>query len=42
MKKRLFDDLKDGEHLYCQPVLMTKEAVIDFGNKFDPHATVPY
>ena len=36
MKKRYFDDLKDGEHLHCQPVLMTREAIIDFGKKFDP------
>jgi len=36
MKKRYFDDLKDGERLDCQPVLMTREAIIDFGKKFDP------
>ena len=36
MKKRYFDDLKDGEHLDCQPVVMTREAIIDFGKKFDP------
>jgi len=36
MKKRYFDDLKDGEHLHCQPVVMTREAIIDFGKKFDP------
>jgi acyl dehydratase len=36
MKKRYFDDLKDGEHLHCQPVVMTQEAIIDFGKNFDP------
>jgi len=36
MKKRYFDDLKNGELLHCQPVVMTREAIIDFGNKFDP------
>lgn len=36
MKRRYFEDLKDGEHLHCQPVLMTREAIIDFGKKFDP------
>jgi len=36
MKRRYFEDLKDGEHLHCQPVVMTREAIIDFGNKFDP------
>ena len=36
MKKRYFDDLKDGEHLHCQPVVFTREAIINFGKKFDP------
>jgi len=36
MKKRFFDDLKDGEQLHCRPVVMTREAIIDFGKKFDP------
>jgi acyl dehydratase len=36
MKKRYFDDLKDGEPLHCQPVVMTQEAIIAFGKKFDP------
>jgi acyl dehydratase len=36
MRKRYFDDLKDEEHLRCQPVIMTREAIIDFGKKFDP------
>jgi acyl dehydratase len=36
MKKRYFDDLNDGEQLHCQPVVMTQEAIIDFGKKFDP------
>lgn len=36
MARRYFDDLSDGEHLHCQPVLMTREAIIDFGKKFDP------
>ena len=29
VKKRYFEDLKDGEHLHCQPVVMTQEAIID-------------
>lgn len=33
---RYFDDLKDGEHLHCQPVVMKREEIIDFGKKFDP------
>jgi len=36
MEKRYFDDLKDGEHLHCKPVVMTQEAIIDFGKKFVP------
>lgn len=36
MRKRYFEDLKDGEHLHCQPVVITREAIIDFGKKFDP------
>lgn len=36
MKKRYFDDLKDGEPLCCQPVVMTRADIIDFANKFDP------
>jgi acyl dehydratase len=36
MEKRYFDDLKEGELLHCQPVVMTREAIIDFGKHFDP------
>jgi acyl dehydratase len=36
MNRRYFDDLKDGEHLHCQPLVMTREAIIDFGKTFDP------
>jgi acyl dehydratase len=36
LKKRYFDDLKDGELLHCQPVVITREAIIDFGKNFDP------
>ena len=34
--KLYFDDLRDGEHLQCQPVEITREAIIDFGKQFDP------
>jgi acyl dehydratase len=34
--KRYFEDLMDGEHLLCQPVVMTREAIIHFGKEFDP------
>lgn len=36
MERRYFDDLVDGEHLHCQPVVLTREAIIDFAVKFDP------
>jgi len=36
MKKRYFNDIQDGEQLHCQPVVMTRESIIDFGKKFDP------
>jgi len=36
MERRYFDDLSDGDHLQCQPVVMTKEAIIDFAIKDDP------
>jgi len=26
---RYFEDIQDGEQLYCQPVQMTREAIID-------------
>jgi len=36
MERRYFDDLSDGEVLDCQPVLMTRETIIDFAKNFDP------
>ena len=36
MKKRYFEDLREGEQLICEPVAMTREAIIDFGKRFDP------
>ena len=40
MKKRYFDDLRDGEHLNCQPVVITREDIIDFEKNWS--ATIPY
>jgi acyl dehydratase len=34
--KRYFDDLIEGERLDCRPVVMTREAIIDFAERFDP------
>ena len=36
MAKRYFEDLTEGERLNCQPVVMTREDIIDFAKKFDP------
>jgi len=36
MTKRYFEDLTEGERLNCQPVIMTREAIIDFAQRFDP------
>ena len=36
MDPRAFRDLRDGERLDCQPVRMTREAIIAFAEEFDP------
>ncbi len=36
MGKRFFEDLVDGERLYCKSVEMTKERILSFGKEFDP------
>lgn len=36
MERRYFDDLRDGERLHCRPVVMTREAILDFAREFDP------
>ena len=36
MGKTYFEDIKDGEHLHCQTVLITKEEIIEFAKQFDP------
>ena len=36
MARRYFEDLTDGERLLCQPITITREAIIDFAERFDP------
>jgi acyl dehydratase len=36
MEERYFDDLREGERLDCRPVVMTREAILDFAREFDP------
>jgi len=36
MEKRFFDELNEGERLVCEPVMLTKEEIMEFGKKFDP------
>jgi len=34
--KTYFEDLNEGEALRCQPVVLTREEILDFGMRFDP------
>lgn len=36
MQKRYFEDLVEGEQLVCNPVVFTRESIIDFAKQFDP------
>ena len=36
MPTRYFEDLTEGERLHSQHVIMMREAIIDFGKRFDP------
>ncbi|NNF97862.1 MAG: acyl dehydratase [Desulfobacteraceae bacterium] len=36
MERRYFDDLCDGEPLQCKPVVLTREAIVEFAQKYDP------
>ncbi len=36
MGKKYYEDLAEGEHLDCRPVTMTRDAIIEFANEFDP------
>jgi len=36
MDKRYYEDLTEGEHLHCRPVVMTREAIKEFAKEFDP------
>ena len=36
MTRRYFEDLAEGEHLNCQPVIITRETIINFAKSFDP------
>jgi hypothetical protein len=33
MAKRYFQDLREGEYLNCQPVVMSQEAIVEFASK---------
>lgn len=37
MVKKYFEDLVDGERVFCKPLEMTKERIISFAEEFDPH-----
>jgi len=36
MKRKYYDDLVNGEHLHCQPVIMSRNAIVDFAKNYDP------
>lgn len=36
MEKRYYEDLRDQEHLHCQPIVITRDAIINFGKEYDP------
>ena len=36
MTRRYFEDLAECEHLNCQPVIITRETIVDFAKSFDP------
>jgi acyl dehydratase len=36
MSKRYFEDISEGERLQCASVVMTKEEIIEFAERFDP------
>lgn len=36
MGKRYWDDLNEGEHLSCRPVVFEQEEIIDFAKRYDP------
>lgn len=33
---KYYEDLAEGEHLDCRPVVMTRDAIIEFATEFDP------
>lgn len=33
---KYFEDLSDGEYLNCNPVIFTRESIIDFAKNYDP------
>lgn len=36
MSKRFWEDLADGEHLPCRPVVLDRDDMVDFARRFDP------
>lgn len=36
MTRRYFDDLREGERLSCRNMVMTREDILDFAQRFDP------
>jgi len=36
MATQYFEDIRNGDHLPCKPVFMTKDSIIAFAKNFDP------
>ncbi len=38
MVKKYYEDITDGEHLYCQKLAFTKRDIVEFAKRYDPQA----
>jgi acyl dehydratase len=36
MARRYFEDITEGERVYCQKVTITRQDIIEFGKRFGP------
>jgi acyl dehydratase len=36
MARRYFEDIQEGEQLHCEPVAMSRRAIVEFAHNFDP------
>ena len=36
MQKKYWDDLDENEQIHCQPVVMSREEIVEFARRYDP------